>query len=79
MNEKKQISGTITGINNKVSSKGQSYSIFSIVTLEGKELNLFKWDNNLKLLNKFADFEFESNIKGDKQYNTIITMEVKKE
>lgn len=79
MNERTQISGTITRINNKVSSKGQSYSIFSIVTLEGEELNLFKWDNNLKLLNKFAKFEIESNIKDDKQYNTIITMEVKKE
>lgn len=78
MTEKKQISGIITGINNKVYSKGQSYSIFSIITLEGEELCLFMWDNNLKLLNKFAKFEFESNIKDDKQYNTIITMEVKK-
>lgn len=80
MKEKRTISGTITRINNKISAKGVSFSIYSIVTLEGKEMDLFKFENNLKLLNRLCKFEVESNMKDNKEYNTIIDVqEVKKE
>jgi hypothetical protein len=72
----KQIQGTILSINNKVNSKGVPFSILKISDLEGKEIDLFLWQNNFKLINKFANFEIESTIKDDKTYNSIITMDV---
>ncbi|MCK9319161.1 MAG: hypothetical protein WCY27_03025 [archaeon] len=77
MSERKTIEGTVLSISNKVNPKGVSYSIYKVSTLEGKELDLFLWNNNLRLLNRLCRFEIESNIKDDKQYNTIITMEAK--
>ncbi len=76
MTEKRVLEGTIVGINNKVSTKGQPYSVYKVVTLDGAELNLYKWENNLNLLNKVVKFEIDSEIKGDKQYDTIAKMEV---
>jgi len=76
MNEKKVFEGTIVGINNKVSVKGQPFTIYKVITLEGAELNLYKWENNLNLLNKMVKFEIDSETKGDKQYDTISKMEV---
>lgn len=76
MNEKKVLEGTIVGINNKVSIKGQPYTVYKVVTLDGAELSLYKWESNLDLLNKVARFEIDTTIKGDKQYDTIAKMEV---
>lgn len=74
--ERKVLEGTIVGINNKVSIKGQSYTVYKVVTLDEAELNLYKWESNLDLLNKIVRFEVESTVKGDKQYDTIAKMEV---
>lgn len=76
MTERKFLEGTIIGISNKVNPKGVSYSIYKIVTLDGAEIDAFKWENNLNLLNKVAKFEVESTTKNDKQYNTIVGLEV---
>lgn len=78
MNEKTRIQGTITKVSNRISSKGQAYSIFRITTLEGKEIDLFKFDNNLNLLNRLCQFEIESTTKNDKEYLTIKNLEVDK-
>lgn len=72
----KHIEGTILSINNKVNSKGVPYSIFKISDLEGKEIDLFLWQNNFKLIDKFVKFEFETNINNDTEYNNIKQMEV---
>ncbi|HOZ35657.1 MAG TPA: hypothetical protein PLK55_01570 [archaeon] len=80
MSERKSIEGTILSISNKVNPKGVPYSIYKISTLEGKELDLFQWNNNFRLLNKLCRFEIESNTKDNKEYNSIIEIkEVKKE
>jgi hypothetical protein len=80
MTERKVIEGTILSISNKVNSKGVSYSIYKVSTLEGEELSLFQWNNNLKLLNRLCEFEIESNTKDNKEYNSIIEIkEAKKE
>lgn len=76
MNEMKILEGTIIGITNKVSAKGQAYSIYKVVTLNGAKIDLFKWENNLSLLNKVAKFEVESTTKNDKQYLNITSLEV---
>lgn len=76
MSERRNIEGTITQISNKVSTKGQSYSIYKVITLDGAEIDAFKWERNLNLLNKVAKFDIESTTKNDKQYNTIVSMEV---
>ena len=76
--EKNIINGTITKVSNRISSKGQAYSIFRITTLEGKEIDLFKFDNNLNLLNRLCQFEIESTTKNDKEYLTIKNLEVDK-
>lgn len=75
MNETKKIQGTIAKISNRISSKGQAYSIFRITTLDGKEIDLFKFDNNLSLLNRLCQFEVESTTKNDKEYLTIRNLE----
>jgi hypothetical protein len=72
----KHIEGTILSINNKVNSKGVPYSIFKISDLEGKEIDLFLWQNNFKLIDKFVKFEIETNINNDTEYNNIKQMEV---
>ena len=80
MSESKSIEGTILSISNKVNPKGVAYSIYKISTLEGKEEDLFQWNNNLRLLNRLCRFEIESNTKDNKEYNSIIEIkEVKKE
>lgn len=76
MIEKTMVEGTITNISNKISTKGQAYSIFRVITLEGEEIDIFRFDNNLSLLNKVCKFEIESTIINEKQYNRIIEMEV---
>jgi len=80
MEKPQLIEGTILSINNKVSQKGVPYAIYKVSNLEGKEQDLFKWDNNFKLLNRFCKFEIESTEKDGKKYDTIISVqEVKKE
>ena len=80
MVERKAIEGTVLSISNKVNLKGVAYSIYKVSTLEGEELDLFLWNNNLRLLNRFCRFEIESNTKDNKEYNSIIEIEeVKKE
>jgi len=71
------VQGTITGIKNKISSKGVSYTIYDIMTLDGKELSLFYWQNNLNQLEKQAKFEItKTNSKDGIIFHNIDTMEV---
>lgn len=76
MEERRVLEGTIVGVNNKVSTKGQPYTVYKMVTLEGAELSLYKWENNLNLLNKVVKCEIETTEKNEKQYNTVVSMVV---
>jgi hypothetical protein len=71
------VQGTITRIKNKISSKGVPYTIYDIITLDGKELSIFYWQNNLSQLEKLAKFEItKTHSKDGTIFHNINKMEV---